>query len=46
MSTSHALLELVEEITSSLNNKKYSVGILIDLKKGFDTIDHDIFAKK
>ena len=28
MSTSHALLELVEEITSSLHNKKYSVGIL------------------
>ena len=27
MSTSHALLELIEEITSSLNNKKYSVGI-------------------
>ena len=25
MSTSHALLELVEEITSSLDNKKYSV---------------------
>ena len=43
MSTSHALLELVEEITSSLANKKYSVGIL---KKAFDTIDHDILAKK
>ena len=44
MSTSHALLELVEEITSSLDNKKYSVGIFI--KKAFDTIDHDILAKK
>ena len=46
MSTSQALLELVEEITSSLDNKKYSVGIFIDLKKAFDTIDHDILAKK
>ena len=46
MSTSHALLELVEEITSSLDNKKYSVGIFIGLKKAFDTIDHDILAKK
>ena len=46
MSTSQALLELVEEITGSLDNKKYSVGILIDLKKAFDTIDHDILAKK
>ena len=45
MSTSQALLELVEEITSPLDNKKYSVGILIDLKKAFDTIDHDILAK-
>ncbi len=33
MSTSQALLELIEEITSSLDNKKYSVGIFIDLKK-------------
>ena len=32
MSTSHALLELVEEITSSLDNKKYSVGIFIKLE--------------
>ena len=32
MSTSHALLQLVEEITSLLDNKKkYSVGIFIDL---------------
>ena len=46
MSTSHALLQLVEEITSSLNNNEYSVGIFIDLKKDFDTIDHDILAKK
>ena len=46
MSTSHALLELVEEITSSLDNKKYSVRIFSDLKKAVDTIDHDILAKK
>ena len=46
MSKSHALLELVEEITSSLDNKKYYVGIFIDLKKAFDTIDHGILAKK
>ena len=46
MSTSHALLQFVEEITSSLDNNKYSVGIFIDLKKAFDTIDHDILANK
>ena len=45
MCTSQALLELVEDITSSLDNTKYSVGIYIDLKKAFDTIDHDILDK-
>ena len=46
MSTTHALLELVEEITSSLDNNKYAIGVFIDLKKAFDTVDHDILAKK
>ena len=45
MSTRHPLLELVEEITNSLDNKKYSVGIFINLKKALKTIDHDILAK-
>ena len=46
MSTTHALLELVEEITSSLDNNKYAIGVFVDLKKAFDTVDHDILAKK
>ena len=46
MSTTHALSELVEEITSSLDNNKYAIGIFVDLKKAFDTVDHDILAKK
>ena len=41
-----ALVELVEEITSALDNKKYVVGVFVDLKKVFDTVDHDIFTKK
>ena len=44
MSTTHALLELVEEITSSLDNNKYAIGVFVDLKKAFDTVDHDILA--
>ena len=43
MSNSHALLELVEEITNSLDNKKYAVGVFVDLKKAYD---QDILAKK
>ena len=32
MSTTEALLDLVEEITTSLENNKYTVGVCIDLK--------------
>ena len=42
MSTTEALLDLVEEITTSLENNRYTVGVFIDLKKAFDTVDHDI----
>ena len=34
MSTSHALIELVEKITT-LDNK-YAIGIFVDLKKAFE----------
>ena len=46
MSTSHAILELVEEITNCLDNNKYSIGVFIDLKKAFDTVDLDVLAKQ
>ena len=46
MSTNLALLELVEELTSSIDKKNKTIGVFIDLKKAFDTIDHDILLKK
>ena len=47
MSTTEALLDLVEEIITSLDNNRYTLlGEFIDLKKAFDTIDHDILCKK
>ena len=46
MSTTEALLDLVEEITTSLEKNKYTVGVFIDLKKAFDTVDHDILCTK
>ena len=46
MSTTEALLDLVEEITTSLEQNKYTIGVFIDLKKAFDTVDHDILCKK
>ena len=42
MSTTNALLELVEEITNSLDNNKYAIGVFVDLKNAFDTVDHDV----
>ena len=39
-------IDFVEEITTSLDNNKYTVAIFIDPKKAFATIDHDILCKK
>ena len=44
-STSLALLEHVEKITKSIDGK-YTIGIFIDIKKAFDTIDHNILLQK
>ena len=46
ISTSHALVELVNEITNSLNKKTHSIGVFIDLRKAFDTVDHRLLCKK
>ena len=45
-STSSALLELVEDITPALDENKFTVGVIIDLRKAFDTIDHTLLLKK
>ena len=46
MSTSLAILELVEEITNAIDDRKSTVSVFIDLKKAFDTVDHNILIKK
>ena len=45
-STSMAVTELVEEISTAVDNKEFMVGVFIDLKKAFDTIDHSLLMKK
>ena len=46
MSTSMAIMELVENITNAMDNGKFTIGDFIDLKKAFDTVDHSIFVTK
>ena len=45
-STEHALLELVDQISNTFNDKNYLLGILIDLSKAFDNVDHKILIQK
>ena len=45
-STSLAILDLIEELTSASDNSKYTIVVLIDLRKAFDIIDHTLLLKK
>ena len=45
-STSFALIEITEKIKETIDNKKYGCGIFIDLRKAFDTVNHEILLKK
>ena len=45
-STAHALIDLMEYNNTCLDQGKYVFGIYIDLKKAFDTVQHDILLSK
>ena len=45
-STTQAVLSVVEQIYSSLNDKKHVLGIGVDLSKAFDTVSHQILIQK
>ena len=45
-STSLALIDFVENITDAIDRHEYTVGVFIDLKKAFDTVDHTILLQK
>ncbi len=41
-----ALMKFMDEITTAIHNKLYTIGIFIDLKKAFDMIDHGLLMQK
>ena len=45
-STSHALINLYDQISTGLDANKHTVGIFLDLSKAFDTVDHEILINK
>ena len=45
-STAHPMVHFLNKITDALNNKKHTIAIFCDLKKAFDTCDHQILLSK
>ena len=45
-STNHAIITLVDKVFRALDTGKFIVGVFLDLKKAFDTVDHTILLKK
>ena len=45
-STSFALIQITERIKETIEKKKFGCGIFIDLRKAFDTVNHEILLSK
>ena len=45
-STTDAMINLTEHIYSALNDRQHNCTVLIDFKKAFDTVNHEILIKK
>ena len=41
-----ALIKLLDRVSERIDSKKISIGIIIDLSKAFDTLNHEILIKK
>ena len=43
-SANKALMAIVESIRKQLDASSYTVGILVDFKKAFETVDHNVLT--
>ena len=44
-STIHSLIQITEQIKNSIEKGKIGCGVFVDLKKPFNTVNHDILWK-
>ena len=45
ITTAHAIINLIDNIKNAFDQNKFTCGV-IDFKKAFDTVDHEILLKK
>ena len=45
-STALALIHLYDKLSSAIDNRKFTIGVFIDLSKAFDTVNHEILLAK
>ena len=45
-STHHVILDILNTIQSNMDKLIFTCGILMDLKKAFDTVDHSVLLNK
>ena len=46
LETKHALIQINEQIQETIEKGKFRCRIFIDLRKAFDTVNHDILLRK
>ena len=46
VSTNNALMPIIENIETQLEEGEYCIGVFFDLKKAFDTVNHNILLRK